>query len=199
MDLIFPESIKHLQDQVLPPRAHTFRAFELCAIERYTCILAAQDPYYNVGVANGLAFSVHKGQPLPDSLKNIYKELVDDIGCDYPTHGDLTQWAEQGVLLANSALSVLPGQPGVHAKHWKSFTESWVKALGQGSKPLVWVLWGGHAQKLEKWIAPHHKIIKSVHPSPLSVYRGFYGSKPFSKVNKHLKELGYPEIDWSIT
>lgn len=198
MDLIFPESIAHLQDKVLPPRALTFRAFELCSLDQYTTIFIGQDPYPTPGVANGMAFSVNVGQKLPESLKNIFKELVDDTGCAYPSHGDLTCWARQGVLLANSALSVLPGQAAVHAKHWKSFTATWIKELGQGEKPLVWVLWGGHAHKFEKWIAPHHKIIKSVHPSPLSVYRGFYGSKPFSKVNGYLRELGYPEIDWAI-
>lgn len=198
MDLKLPESIIHLQDEILPPKAMTFRAFDICAVEQITTILFGQDPFYRKGVANGLAFSVNKGQKLPGSLKNIFKELVDDIHCQYPPHGDLTKWAEQGVLLVNTALSVLEGSPGIHAKHWKSFTESWVRKLGQGEKPLVWILWGDHAKKFEHLIAPHHRIVSSVHPSPLSAYRGFFGSKPFSSVNHHLKSLGYKEIDWEI-
>jgi uracil-DNA glycosylase len=184
--------------RILPPKESTFRAFTFRPIEEYRVILLGQDPYPTVGDANGLAFSVYKGQKLPRSLKNIFTELVDDIGCEMPSHGDLTAWAEQGVLLANSSLSVLEGQAGVHAKHWKAFTEEWIRQLGQGSKPLVWVLWGGHAQSYQHLIGSHHKVITSVHPSPLSASRGFFGSKPFSKANQYLKELGYAEIDWSL-
>lgn len=185
-------------DKILPPKEHTFRAFTFQPTEAYRVILLGQDPYPTVGDANGLAFSVHKGQKLPRSLKNIFTELVDDIGCEMPTHGDLTSWAEQGVLLANSSLSVLEGQAGVHAKYWKEFTEYWIRDLGQGSKPLVWILWGAHAQSYQHLIASHHKIITSAHPSPLSARRGFFGSKPFSKVNNYLKALGYAEISWYI-
>lgn len=198
MNFNLPESIRHLEDVILPPKDKTFRAFEISKLDQLTTIVFAQDPYYRSGVANGLAFSVTKGEKLPSSLKNIFKELVDDIGCPYPTHGDLTQWAEQGVLLANTALSVLEGKPGCHAKQWKTFTESWVSELGQSERPLVWVLWGDHAKKFEPLIASHHKIVSSVHPSPLSAYRGFFGSKPFSKVNAYLVSLGYKPIDWEI-
>lgn len=195
--LTIPIQITDL-DRILPPKENTFRAFTFRPIEEYRVILMGQDPYPTVGDANGLAFSVHKGQKLPRSLKNIFTELVDDLGCDIPSHGDLTVWAEQGVLLANASLSVLERQAGVHAKYWKAFTEGWIRQLGQGSKPLVWVLWGGQAQSYQHLIGSHHKVVASAHPSPLSASRGFFGSKPFSKVNHYLKALGYAEINWAL-
>jgi uracil-DNA glycosylase len=197
MQFKFPKAIDHLTD-VLPPREITFRAFELCPIEKTKVIISGQDPYPTRGNANGLAFSVYKGQKIPKSLNNIFTELVADIGCPVPLHGDLTSWAEQGVLLANAALSTEVGVARAHKKHWKEFTQSWVKEYGQRAEPIVWILWGDDAKEYIPLIGKHHKIISSVHPSPLSAYKGFYGSKPFSKANDYLVELGHEKIDWSV-
>jgi uracil-DNA glycosylase len=177
MQFSFPSEINHLRC-VLPPRHQTFRAFELCPFDKVKVIILGQDPYPNVGDANGLAFSVNKGQELPRSLKNIFTELVNDIGCEYPTHGDLTAWASQGVLLANTALSTLEGKPAAHASFWKEFTSDWISKLGKQEKPIVWVLWGAYAQSYKGYIGKHHKIITSAHPSPLSA-RGFFWKQSF--------------------
>lgn len=193
----FPNSLSHVAD-VFPPREQTFRAFTLCDSNQYKVVILGQDPYPTLGDANGLAFSVNKGQKIPRSLVNIYKELVSDIGCDNPKHGDLTAWAAQGVLLVNSSLSVIEGQAGVHAKQWRPFTEAWIAELGAQEKPLVWVLWGNHAQSFKHLIGDHHKIITSIHPSPLSARRGFFGSKPFSQVNQYLRDISSSEIDWIL-
>lgn len=184
----------------LPPSEHIFRAFDLCPLETAKVVILGQDPYPTPGNANGLAFSVHKGQPLPVSLKNIYKELVDDIGCAQPEHGDLTCWAEQGVLLANTALTVLPSQPDAHTKVWKPFTREWIREAGSSEAvPKVWIMWGRKAQAFIPLIdQTRHRVIQSFHPGPLGVYRGFYGSKPFSKANAALRELGLAEIDWAV-
>lgn len=200
MDKAIPSEVLPVLDQVLPPEAQIFRAFDLSPPETARVVILGQDPYPTPGNANGLAFSVFQGQRLPVSLQNIYKELVSDIGCAMPAHGDLTCWAEQGVLLANTALTVLPGAAGVHAKPWRSCTEGWIRKAGATSaKPKVWILWGNHAHSYLPLIDQGcHRIITSVHPSPLSARRGFFGSRPFSKANAALRELGLPEIDWAI-
>lgn len=182
-------------DIVLPAREHIFRAFALCPLEAARVVVIGQDPYPNPDHAMGLAFSVPASAKTPASLRNIFKEMVSDIG-SCPGSGDLSGWAGQGVLLANTALTVMPGEPGSHRSIWERFTDSWVSTLGASDRPLVWVLWGKHAQSFKHRIGSHHIVIESAHPSPLAVRHGFFGSKPFSRVNQALSSLGQEEVDW---
>ncbi len=193
----YPDGVAAIE-HIFPPKHQTFRAFEMFPPEQLSVVIIGQDPYPTPGDANGLAFSVNKGQKIPKSLVNIFKELVADIGCKTPTHGDLKAWAEQGVLLANASLSTLPNVKGAHQKEWEEFTTRWVRLLGKSEQPLVWILWGNDARSFEPLIATHHKVIASAHPSPLSAYRGFFGSQPFSKANQYLKAMGKPEINWAL-
>lgn len=185
---------------IFPPKEHIFAALNLCDFEDIKVVILGQDPYHELHQANGLAFSVQKGVKTPPSLVNIYKELQDDIGCTIPSHGDLTAWAKQGVLLLNNVLTVPEGRANAHAgKGWETFTLNIVKALNEREKPLVFILWGKNAMDKKQYIdASKHLVLTSVHPSPLSAYRGFFGSKPFSKANSFLKEQGMPLIDWQI-
>jgi len=158
-----------------------------------------KDPYHGEGEAHGLAFSVPDGVKVPPSLRNIFRELADDIQVQTPAATDLTRWATQGVLLLNTALTVAPGSPGSHAnKGWKRVTDAIISALANSNKPRVFVLWGKHAQSKRELIPNNksHLVIESSHPSPLSVYRGFIGSRPFSRINNWLIKQGRPEIDW---
>ncbi|WP_294966353.1 uracil-DNA glycosylase [Sulfurimonas sp.] len=185
---------------IYPKYENIYRAFNLISPENVKVVIIGQDPYHGQNQANGLAFSVSDECKVPPSLKNIYKELVDDMGCDSPSFGNLTAWAEQGVLLINSVLTVEQAKPNSHKnKGWEKFTDFVINQLSSEYENIVFVLWGGPSQKKEKLIdARKHLILKAPHPSPLSSYRGFFGSKPFSASNEYLNANGKKEIDWCL-
>ena len=186
---------------VYPPREQVFSALHATPYEKVKVVLIGQDPYHGEGQANGMSFSVQKGVKLPPSLRNMFKELHEDLGYDIPSSGDLTHWAKQGVLLLNNVLTVEEGQAGSHQKiGWEQFTDAVLQALLAKKEPLIFVLWGKQAQAKEKAIAKHpqHIIIKGVHPSPLSASRGFFGSKPYSTINTQLQKIGQAPIDWNL-
>lgn len=185
---------------VYPPREKVFSAFELTPYSEVKVVILGQDPYHGPHQANGLSFSVEKGTAFPPSLRNIFKELVDDIGCTYPQNGDLTNWAKQGVLLLNTTLTVREGEPMSHVgMGWETFTDQVLKYLNEKQSPIVFILWGKHARNKAKLIdKTRHFIIESAHPSPLSAYRGFFGSHPFSQTNEFLISKGINPIDWSL-
>lgn len=191
---------EYQHETIYPSQEELFSAFHLTPYEETKVVILGQDPYHGAGQAHGLSFSVKPGVKIPPSLKNIYKELRDDVGCDVPDHGYLTRWAEQGVLLLNTVLTVREGKPNSHkGKGWENFTDQVIQALNRRDKPIVFILWGRHAQEKKTLItASHHLIIESAHPSPFSAKRGFFGSKPFSATNRFLKEKGMGEIDWSL-
>ena len=184
--------------RVFPEEKNVFNALELTPFESVKVVILGQDPYHGFGQAHGLSFSVQKGIPLPPSLKNIYKELQDDIGGDFPTEGDLTHWAKQGVLLLNTVLTVEEGNANSHkGMGWERLTNRLIESLNELNHPVIFILWGKPAQDKEKLITnPSHVILKAPHPSPLSAYRGFCGSKPFSKVNEILIQQGQTPIRW---
>ena len=185
--------------RVFPEEKNVFNALELTPFESVKVVILGQDPYHGFGQAHGLSFSVQKGIPLPPSLKNIYKELQDDIGGDFPTEGDLTHWAKQGVLLLNTVLTVEEGNANSHkGKGWERLTNRLIESLNELKHPVIFILWGKPAQDKEKLIInPNHVILKAPHPSPLSAYRGFFGSKPFSRVNDILIQQGQTPIRWT--
>jgi len=185
---------------VLPPEADVFNAFRFTPLERVEVLLLGQDPYPTPGVAHGLCFSVRPGVRLPASLRNIYRELEADVGAKPVAHGYLAAWARQGVLMLNACLTVRAGEPNSHAgKGWEKFTDAAIRAVNARERPVVFLLWGSYAQKKEKLIdAGRHVVIKGVHPSPLSADKGFFGSKPFSKVNAALAAAGEKPIDWQL-
>lgn len=187
-------------ETVYPPREDLFNAFRHCPYDRARVLILGQDPYHGPGQAHGLSFSVRDGVKLPPSLRNIFKELGTDLGVPAATCGDLTQWADQGVLLLNAVLTVRAGQAGSHAgKGWEEFTDAAIKALAAKQERVVFVLWGAYARKKAKLITgDQHVIIESGHPSPLS-QKTFFGTRPFSAVNKALVDAGEPEINWSLT
>lgn len=187
------------QKIVYPPQEEIFQAFDLTPFEEVKVIILGQDPYHGVGQAHGLAFSVKDGVKLPPSLRNIFKELGDDLNIPMSTNGNLTSWATQGVLLLNTVLTVEAGKAGSHHKKgWEIFTDTVIAKLNEHHRGLIFVLWGAPAQTKKKLIDDNkHFIVESVHPSPLSAYRGFFGSRPFSKVNEYLRKMGKEEIDWS--
>lgn len=184
--------------KVFPPGPQIFRAFDECSFEDLKVVILGQDPYHTPGVAHGLAFSASEGQRIPPSLLNIYKELKSDLGIEIPKSPDLSRWAKQGVLLMNATLTVRSGLAGSHQKKgWETFTDSVIKIISDKKENVVFILWGSYAQKKEELIdSSKHFVIKSVHPSPLSADRGFFGSKPFSKANQYLKEHNKDEISW---
>ncbi len=184
---------------ILPPKGQRFTCFNLTPYENVRVVILGQDPYHDYNQAHGLAFSVEQGN-YPPSLKNIYKELIDDLDFEYPKTGNLSSWAKQGVLLLNTILTVELHQALSHQKKgWETFTLEAIKKVNDKDEMVVFILWGGKAKKFLKYIDQNkHKVIMSAHPSPLSVYRGFYGSKPFSKTNQCLKEAGFKEIDWRL-
>lgn len=187
------------QGKVYPQKHEIFQAFRLTPYDRVKVVLLGQDPYHGKGQAEGLAFSVKKGVKIPPSLRNIFKELEEDLRIEKPDHGSLVSWAEEGVLLLNTVLTVEEGKANAHAgMGWKTFTDRVIRKLGQREDPLVFILWGNQAKEKEKFIAEHHRIISSVHPSPLSARRGFFGSKPFSKTNDFLQEMGTSPVNWKI-
>lgn len=181
---------------VFPPAKDVFTALERTAPERVRVVILGQDPYHGEGQAHGLAFSVRPGVARPPSLQNIHRELESDLGIPVPSHGSLERWAEQDVLLLNSVLTVREGMPGSHAKKgWELFTDAVISAIDH---PVVFVLWGSHAQKKGKLIDVPHRVLRAVHPSPLSAHRGFFGSRPFSTINAWLAEMGRPTVDWRL-
>lgn len=186
--------------QVFPPDQEVFAALHLTPYEKVGVLILGQDPYHDVGQAHGLCFSVRRGVAKPPSLVNIFKELQADLGCTPPKHGELTHWAEQGVLLLNAVLTVRAHTPTSHKeKGWETFTDAVIRAVNAKSDRVVFVLWGAYARAKAKLIdRSKHVIIESAHPSPLSANNGFFGSRPFSKINAALKEAGKPEIDWQI-
>jgi uracil-DNA glycosylase len=185
---------------VYPPADEVFAAFHLTPYDQVRVLLLGQDPYHDEGQAHGLCFSVRPGVKPPPSLMNIFKELRDDIGCRIPTHGHLAHWASQGVLLLNTVLTVRAHRAHSHrGKGWERFTDAVIRKLNQRRKPLVFVLWGRPAQQRAKWIdTARHAVVCAAHPSPLSAGRGFFGSKPFSAVNRALRSQGQEEIDWCL-
>ncbi len=185
---------------VYPPSDEIFTAFHLTPIEKVKVVILGQDPYHEPGQAHGLSFSVKAGIELPPSLQNIYQELHDDIGCGIPKTGDLTKWAEQGVLMLNTLLTVRAHRAFSHQGiGWEQFTDAAIKALDQQDRPIVFILWGRPAQQKKALITnPKRLVIESPHPSPLSAYRGFFGSRPFSRTNAYLEANGLTPIDWQI-
>lgn len=184
---------------IYPPKEDIFKALELTSYKDTKVIILGQDPYHEKNQAQGLAFSVNENVKIPPSLKNIYKELKNDLNCYIPNNGNLTKWAKQGVLLLNDILTVEEHKALSHKnKGWEIFTLEIIKKLNEKEKPLVFILWGNNAIKKEKYINNKHLIIKSVHPSPLSVNKGFFNSKPFSKTNDFLIKNNLKPIDWQI-
>ena len=176
-----------------------FSALKETPYEKVKVVILGQDPYHEKGQAHGLAFSVLEGTKLPPSLRNIFKELKDDLKMEIPSSGCLLPWAKQGVLLLNSVLTVREGKANSHkGKGWERFTDHVIERLSDRKEPVVFILWGNSAISKAKLIKSHHQIIRSVHPSPLSANRGFFGSKPFSRTNTILRGLGREEIDWKI-
>lgn len=181
---------------VYPPREKVFAAIQTTALEKVKVVILGQDPYHGPGQAQGLSFSVPNSVPAPPSLQNILKELADDIGVKQ--EHDLTAWAEEGVLLLNACLTVPAGQANGHAGQiWEPFTDAVIKVVNSLDQPVVYILWGAYARKKKALITnPNHLIVESAHPSPLSAYRGFFGSKPFSQANAFLRSKGSSGIDW---
>lgn len=186
--------------QVFPPADDIFNAFHLTPLHEVKVVIIGQDPYHNVGQAHGLCFSVKPDVEIPPSLVNIYQELHDDLGCDIPNNGYLVKWAEQGVLMLNTVLTVRAHLANSHqGKGWEEFTNAAIQALNQQDRPIVFILWGRPAQMKKSMLNnPNHLILEAPHPSPLSAYRGFFGSKPFSRTNAFLQEHGVEPIDWQI-
>jgi uracil-DNA glycosylase len=185
---------------VYPPEADVFNALAYTPYEKVSVLLLGQDPYHGEGQAHGLCFSVCPGIQPPPSLVNIYKELKADLGCRIPNHGYLTRWAEQGVLMLNAVLTVRANEPTSHKNQgWETFTSAVIQKVNAKPDPVVFILWGAYAQKKSSLIdTTRHTIIASAHPSPLSAKSGFFGSRPFSKVNAALEANGKPPIDWQI-
>ncbi|HLR51183.1 MAG TPA: uracil-DNA glycosylase [Candidatus Sphingobacterium stercoripullorum] len=187
--------------KIYPPREKVFHAFQLTPMESLKIVLLGQDPYHGPNQAHGLSFSVPKGIPTPPSLKNIFKELQADIpGFTIPTHGELSSWAQQGVLLLNTVLTVRENQANSHKNAgWEQFTNTIIKSLSENKSGLVFILWGANAKSKAQLIDPaKHLVLEGVHPSPLSAYRGFFGCRHFSKANEYLLKLGKEPIDWNI-
>jgi len=200
------KNLKKEQDSkatMFPPANEVYAAFSLCPWDQLKVVILGQDPYHGVGQAEGLCFSVKKTlKKLPPSLKNMYKEAQSDMeDWKHPGHGSLKEWAKQGILLLNTGLTVRAHEANSHKKFgWLKFTDAVIKTINEEHKGVVFLLWGGQAKKKAKMIdKKKHKIIQSAHPSPLSAYRGFFGSKPYSEVNKCLEELGKEGINWKIT
>ncbi|WP_201557938.1 uracil-DNA glycosylase [Psychrobacter sp. 72-O-c] len=188
-------------DSIYPPAPLMFNAFNLTPLAHVKVVILGQDPYHRPGQAMGLSFSVPKAIPKPPSLNNVLKEMATDIDTSYSAHGDLTYWAQQGVLLLNSSLTVSEGEPNSHQnKGWEQFTDAVIDIINQQTEHTVFILWGSKAQKKGKYIdTDKHLILTAVHPSPLAANRGgFFGSKPFSKTNDYLRQFGKTPIDWQL-
>lgn len=193
---------KEYETQVIyPKKDEIFQAFQLTPLHKVRVVILGQDPYHNENQAHGLCFSIQKSQKMiPPSLQNIYKELHSDLGCDIPNHGNLKSWAEQGVLLLNTVLTVRAHEANSHKNRgWENFTDAVIKVLNQENRPIVFLLWGRPAMEKKKLLDnPKHLILTAPHPSPLSAYRGFFGCGHFSKTNAFLKKYYEKEIDWQI-
>ena len=186
--------------RIFPPADDIFNAFALTPLANVKVVILGQDPYHGEGQAHGLSFSVRPGIEIPPSLVNIYQELHDDLGCYIPDNGCLTKWAQQGVLLLNTVLTVRAHQAFSHAEiGWQEFTDAAIRILDRQDRPIVYLLWGKPAQRKAAMLHnPKHLILESPHPSPLSAYRGFFGSRPFSRANAFLEANGVKPIDWQI-
>ena len=186
--------------QVFPPANDIFNAFHLTPLSEVKVVIIGQDPYHNIGQAHGLCFSVKPEVAIPPSLVNIYKELNSDLGCEIPNNGYLVKWAKQGILMLNTVLTVRAHMANSHrGKGWEEFTDAAIRALNKQDRPIVFILWGRPAQMKKKMLDnPKHLILEAPHPSPLSAYNGFFGSKPFSKTNEFLVAKGLEPIDWQI-
>ena len=195
VDFVRAEYASH---EVFPSGGNIFRAFDKCPLDKLKVVIIGQDPYHGVGQANGLCFSVNDGVPFPPSLQNIFKEVSSDTGAVIPTSGNLDRWAEQGVLLLNAVLTVRAHEAASHAgRGWEQFTDAVVRAIAQHKQGVVYMLWGSYAQRKGAIASPSQNLIlKSVHPSPLSSYRGFFGSRHFSQANAYLESIGKTPIIW---
>jgi len=202
----FKEIVQYLKKEkavgkvIFPPGPLIFNAFERTPFDDVKVVIIGQDPYHRAGQAMGLSFSVPVGVRVPPSLKNIYKELNQDVNFEIPSHGDLTKWANQGVFLLNAFLTVEQGRANAHqGQGWENFTDKIIHTLNDEKEGVVFILWGAYAQKKGVFIdQKKHLVIKSPHPSPLSAYRGFFGSKPFSRTNDYLLEKGREVINWQV-
>lgn len=193
------EEISH-KKKIYPKPQDWFAAFDLTPFDKVKVVIVGQDPYHGPGQAHGLSFSVRDGVRFPPSLQNIFKEMKDDLGLPIPKSGSLESWAKQGVLLLNSVLTVEEGKAASHQKRgWEEFTDAVIAKINKEKEGVAFILWGSYAQKKGEHIdRKKHFVLESVHPSPLSAHRGFFGSKPFSKVNAYLKSQGKTPIDWSL-
>lgn len=191
---------EYSERQIFPESGDIFNAFRLTPLSDVKVLILGQDPYHNVGQAHGLSFSVKPGIDVPPSLKNIYQELRDDLGCYIPDNGYLKSWAEQGVMLLNTVLTVRAHEANSHRGiGWEQFTDAAIRVLASQDRPMVFILWGAPAQRKAEMIhRSEHLILKAPHPSPLSAYRGFFGSRPFSKTNAYLERHGIAPINWQI-
>ncbi len=190
---------KVVREESYPPRSQRFRAFELCSPAICSAVIVGQDPYHGPGQATGLAFSVNQQTPIPPSLRNILKEWRADFGVVEMPSGDLTPWGRRGILMMNRVLSVRPGEAGSHRNlGWERFTDLVIKRLADDARYRVFCLWGSDARQLRRLIDERQGVIESVHPSPMSAHRGFFGSRPFSQINQRLKARGLSELDWSL-
>ena len=201
----YAELFKFVQSEyatrkIFPPADDIFNAFHLTPLHEVKVVILGQDPYHNDGQAHGLCFSVKPDVEIPPSLVNIYQELHDDLGCYIPNNGYLVKWAKQGVLMLNTVLTVRAHQANSHrGMGWEQFTDAAIRILNEQDRPIVFILWGSPAQKKAQMLDnPKHLILKAPHPSPLSAYRGFFGSRPFSKTNEFLVKNGLAPIDWQI-
>lgn len=186
--------------QIFPPSDDIFNAFHLTPLSKVKCVIIGQDPYHNEGQAHGLSFSVKPSVTPPPSLKNIYKELQDDLGCYIPNNGYLVKWAEQGVLMLNAVLTVQAHKANSHQGHgWEEFTDAVIRIINEQDRPIVFLLWGAYAgKKAEMLNNPKHLVLRAAHPSPYSANKGFMGCKHFSKANDFLRQNGVAPIDWQI-
>lgn len=185
---------------VYPQGSNTFNAYNSTPFEKVKVVILGQDPYHGTNQAHGLAFSVQEGVPFPPSLQNILTELHSDIGCPIPKNGTLTHWAKEGVFLLNTVLTVRAGQAHSHRDHgWERFTDATIRLISEEKEHVVFILWGRHAQLKASLIdESKHLILRAPHPSPLSAYRGFFGSRPFSRTNHYLEQNGITPIDWTL-
>lgn len=191
---------EYASKNIFPPRDEIFTALKLSSYENTKVVILGQDPYHGQGQAHGLCFSVKHGIEPPPSLKNMYKELFDDLGVTPPNHGYLVDWAKQGILMLNTALTVEEGKPNSHSKKgWTLFTDKIIEKLNEREKPVIFILWGNNARdKLQLITGKQHFVLSAAHPSPLSASRGFFGCRHFSKINNILENTGQASIDWQL-
>lgn len=191
---------EYAEQKIYPPKEDIFNAFKYTDYEDVKVLLLGQDPYHGAGQAHGLSFSVLDNVALPPSLKNMYKELETDLGIKSPKNGNLSKWADQGILLLNAVMTVREKSPNSHkGQGWEKFTDAVIKKLNEREKPVIFLLWGAYAKKKSALINQNkHIVIEGIHPSPLSAHNGFFGSKPFSAINNSLESIGQKPIDWQL-